>query len=41
MVKIFYLSCEDGQEEHLEELSQNLTEKFSPAKIKIRKFGRE
>ena len=26
--KDFLLSCEDGQEEHLEELSLNLTEKF-------------
>ena len=27
--KDFLLSCEDGQEEHLEELSQNLREKFN------------
>ena len=26
--KEFLLSCEDGQEEHLEELSQNLNQKF-------------
>ena len=38
MVKIF-LSCEDGQEEHLEELSQNLTEKFNQLKSKLGNLG--
>ena len=34
MEKIF-LSCEDGQEEHLEELSNNLSEKFNLLKSKL------
>ena len=33
--KDFLLSCEDGQEEHLEELSQNLAEKFNQLKSKL------
>ena len=37
--KDFLLSCEDGQEEHLEELSQNLTEKFNQLKSKIGNLG--
>ena len=35
MEKEFLLSCEDGQEEHLEELSQNLSEKFNQLKSKL------
>ena len=30
--KDFLLSCEDGQEEHLEELSVNLNKKFNELK---------
>ena len=30
--KDFLLSCEDGQEEHLEELALNLNEKFDKLK---------
>ncbi len=37
--KDFLLSCEDGQEEHLEELSQNLTEKFNHLKSKLGNLG--
>ena len=37
--KDFLLSCEDGQEEHLEELSQNLTEKFNQLKLKLGNLG--
>ena len=37
--KEFLLSCEDGQEEHLEELSQNLTEKFNQLKLKLGNLG--
>ena len=37
--KDFLLSCEDGQEEHLEELSQNLTEKFNQLKSKLGNLG--
>ena len=37
--KEFLLSCEDGQEEHLEELSQNLSEKFSQLKSKLGNLG--
>ena len=31
--KEFLLSCEDGQEEHLEELSVHLNEKFNDLKL--------
>ena len=37
--KEFLLSCEDGQEEHLEELSQNLSQKFSELKSKLGNLG--
>ena len=37
--KEFLLSCEDGQEEHLEELSQNLNQKFSQLKSKLGNLG--
>tara|TARA_Y100001970_G_C14126721_1_gene799360 strand:+ start:46 stop:477 length:432 start_codon:yes stop_codon:yes gene_type:complete len=37
--KDFLLSCEDGQEEHLEELSQNLIEKFNSLKSKLGNLG--
>ena len=37
--KEFLLSCEDGQEEHLEELSQNLSEKFNQLKVKLGNLG--
>ncbi len=41
--KEFLLSCDDGQEEHLEELSYNLNKKFRNFKIRpnrrIRNFG--
>tara|TARA_Y100001936_G_C15690679_1_gene465829 strand:+ start:46 stop:477 length:432 start_codon:yes stop_codon:yes gene_type:complete len=37
--KDFLLSCEDGQEEHLEELSQNLVEKFNSLKSKLGNLG--
>ena len=37
--KDFLLSCEDGQEEHLEELSLNLTEKFNQMKSKLGNLG--
>ncbi len=37
--KEFLLSCEDGQEEHLEELSQNLTQKFEGLKSKLGNLG--
>ncbi len=37
--KDFLLSCEDGQEEHLEELSQNLSQKFNQLKIKLGNLG--
>tara|TARA_Y100001935_G_C17084242_1_gene397864 strand:+ start:96 stop:530 length:435 start_codon:yes stop_codon:yes gene_type:complete len=37
--KDFLLSCEDGQEEHLEELSQNLSEKFEQLKSKLGNMG--
>ncbi len=37
--KEFLLSCEDGQEEHLEELSQNLSQKFSQLKSKLGNLG--
>ena len=37
--KDFLLSCEDGQEEHLEELAQNLVEKFNKLKSKLGNLG--
>ena len=37
--KEFLLSCEDGQEEHLEELSYNLNEKFNKLKSSLRNIG--
>ena len=37
--KEFLLSCEDGQEEHLEELSQHLNEKFDQMKSKLGNLG--
>ena len=33
--KEFLLSCEDGQEEHLQELSSNLNSKFDQLKEKL------
>ena len=37
--KEFLLSCEDGQEEHLEALSRNLNEKFNDLKSKLGNLG--
>ena len=37
--KDFLLSCEDGQEEHLEELSSHLNEKFSKLKASLGNIG--
>ncbi len=37
--KEFLLSCEDGQEEHLEELSENLNLKFNQIKSKLGNLG--
>ncbi len=37
--KEFLLSCEDGQEEHLDELSKNLSEKFNALKSKLGNLG--
>ena len=37
--KDFLLSCEDGQEEHLEELSNNLNKKFNQLKSKLGNLG--
>ena len=37
--KEFLLSCEDGQEEHLDELSKNLNEKFNQLKTKLGNLG--
>ena len=37
--KDFLLSCDDGQEEHLEELTINLNEKFNDLKNKIGNIG--
>ena len=37
--KEFLLSCEDGQEEHLEELSLNLNEKFNSLKSSLGNIG--
>ena len=37
--KEFLLSCEDGQEEHLEELSEHLNKKFSELKSSLGNIG--
>tara|TARA_B100000131_G_scaffold294973_1_gene311542 strand:- start:746 stop:1180 length:435 start_codon:yes stop_codon:yes gene_type:complete len=37
--KDFILSCEDGQEDHLEALSSNLNEKFESLKSKLGNLG--
>ena len=37
--KDFLLSCEDGQEDHLDELSQHLSEKFKLLKSKLGNLG--
>ncbi len=37
--KEFLLSCEDGQEEHLEELAKNLNEKFNSLKSELGNIG--
>ena len=37
--KEFLLSCEDGQEEHLEELSAHLNEKFNDLKSSLGNIG--
>ena len=37
--KDFLLSCEDGQEEHLEELALNLNEKFDKLKSSLGNIG--
>ena len=37
--KEFLLSCEDGQEEHLEELSAHLNEKFNKLKFSLGNIG--
>ena len=37
--KEFLLSCDDGQEEHLEELAVNLNEKFGDLKNKLGNIG--
>ena len=37
--KDFLLSCEDGQEEHLDELAQHLTKKFDQIKSKLGNLG--
>ena len=37
--KEFLLSCEDGQEEHLEKLSEYLNEKFNHIKSKLSNLG--
>ena len=37
--KEFLLSCEDGQEEHLEELSVHLNEKFNDLKSSLGNIG--
>ncbi len=37
--KEFLLSCEDGQEEHLEELSEQLNTKFSSLKSDLGNIG--
>ena len=37
--KEFLLSCDDGQEEHLEELSEHLNKKFSNLKSELGNIG--
>ena len=37
--KDFLLSCDDGQEEHVEELTVNLNEKFDDLKNKLGSIG--
>jgi len=37
--KEFLLSCEDGQEEHLEELAANLNDKFNNMKVSLGNIG--
>jgi len=37
--KEFLLSCDDGQEEHLEELSINLNKKFEDLKSELGNIG--
>ncbi len=37
--KEFLLSCEDGQEEHLEELSHHLNDKFDKLKSTLGNIG--
>ena len=37
--KEFLLSCEDGQEDHLEQLSINLNNKFNSLKDKLGNIG--
>ena len=37
--KDFLLSCEDGQEEHLEELANNLNNKFEELKSDLGNIG--
>ena len=37
--KEFLLSCEDGQEEHLEEISYHLSEKFNKLKNSLGNIG--
>ena len=37
--KDFLLSCEDGQEDHLEELASNLNDKFEKLKIDLGNIG--
>ena len=37
--KEYLLSCEDGQEEHLQELAQNLNEKFDSLKSSLGHIG--
>ena len=37
--KEFLLSCEDGQEEHLEELSLHLNERFNKLKLSLGNIG--
>ena len=37
--KEYLLSCEDGQEEHLEELSLNLNKKFNDLKLDLGNIG--
>ena len=39
MVKNFYLSCDDGQEEHLEELLTHINEKFNNLKNDLGNIG--